>query len=228
MARRSLRRSRTELLRLPPARTALAPPSREMQPKQKAEISPGEPRLSQAVGVTPFGLALVGAEDRADFQRRLLSGDGPGARQLRHLASTLTIAGAPRLERIRRLTASRAASLNVRCFRIAAADGAVFLILTADDADSAGAAAPGAVKTREPAASAGATAPQPEAHRRRRFSGAWTGTNASAPRILRSSLRWEPPRRRPPRPSRPHAAALSLKTPTHSPPPCRCGKRSRA
>ena len=90
----------------------------------------------RAVAVTAYGLALVVAEDRADFQRHLLSGDGPGARQLRRLAATLPLSGPPRLERIRRAAGPRAASLNVQCFRIAAADGAPFLILTADNADS--------------------------------------------------------------------------------------------
>ncbi|MGO9423039.1 histidine kinase dimerization/phospho-acceptor domain-containing protein [Roseiarcus sp.] len=88
----------------------------------------------QAAHVTAFGLALLGATDRADFQRRLLSGDGPGARRLRRLAATLPVAEGARLERIRNCDGPRATSANVRCVRIAAPDGAAFLILTADDA----------------------------------------------------------------------------------------------
>jgi PAS domain S-box-containing protein len=113
----------------------------------------------RAVDVTAFGLAMVAAEDRAEFQRRLLSGEGPGARQLRRLAASLPIAGPSRLERIRSVAGSRAVSLNVRCFRIPAADGASFLILTADDAQ----------ETSGPSALAAATAPQMGPHWRRRF-----------------------------------------------------------
>ncbi len=57
----------------------------------------------------------------------------------------------------------------MQCFRIAAADGAPFLILTADNADSAGAVAPVAEGTREPAVLPAVTTPQAEIHRRRRF-----------------------------------------------------------
>ena len=122
----------------------------------------------RAVGVTAVGLALVGAVDRADFQRRLLSGDGPGARRLRRLAATLPIAEGPRLERIRRFEGMRAASANVRCLRIAAPDGVPFLVLTADDAEVA---RPGDAE----AADAGELAPdapialQVDTNRRRRF-----------------------------------------------------------
>ena len=121
----------------------------------------------QAVGVTPFGLSLVGASDRADFQRRLLSGDGPGARRLRRLAATLPIAEAPRLERVRRFEGTRPASVNVRCLRIAAPDGEAFLFLTADDADLDRPSATAAKETREPTPAA--MVPQVEAPRRRRF-----------------------------------------------------------
>ena len=105
---------------------------------------------------------------------------GPGARQLRRLAATLPIAGAPRLERIRRLAGSRAASLNVRCFRIAAADGAAFLILTADDADMRGAGARrgGNTQSRPARRRSGAGRWRPIGAGA--FSGAWTGTDASA------------------------------------------------
>jgi PAS domain S-box-containing protein len=120
----------------------------------------------RAVGVTPFGLALFGAADRADFQRRLLSGDGPGARRLRRLAATLPIDQAPQLERVRRADGTRSASVNVRCLRIAAPDGAAFLILTADDADFGRPATSVATETRR---TTPAAVPQVEGLRRRRF-----------------------------------------------------------
>ena len=87
----------------------------------------------RAAHVTPFGLTLVGATDRADFQRRLLSGDGPAARRLRRLAATLPAAQAPALERIRKLDGARTTSVNVRCIRIAAPDGVPLLVLATDD-----------------------------------------------------------------------------------------------
>jgi PAS domain S-box-containing protein len=88
----------------------------------------------RAVEVTAFGLTLAGAADRADFERRLLTGEGPGARRLRRLAATLPVAGPLRLERIRRLDGSRTESHNVRCVRVAAPFGAAYLVLAADDA----------------------------------------------------------------------------------------------
>ncbi|HXZ17733.1 MAG TPA: histidine kinase dimerization/phospho-acceptor domain-containing protein [Roseiarcus sp.] len=90
----------------------------------------------RAVGITPSGLALFGASDRADFEKRFLSGPGPLARRLRWLAATLPVADPPRLERVRRFDGTRATAMNVRCARIAAG-AAAFLVLSADDRDSA-------------------------------------------------------------------------------------------
>ena len=59
-----------------------------------------DPR-GRAVALTPVGRARLGAADLADFERRFLSGNGPDARRLRHLAATLPTGQAPRLERLR-------------------------------------------------------------------------------------------------------------------------------
>ncbi len=121
-----------------------------------------------AVAVTPFGLTLVGATDRMDFQRRFLSGDGPGARGLRRLAATLAITKPPQLERIRRFDGSRPSSVNARCVRIVAPDGAAFLVLAADDANYRRQAPIDGAGTDE-AWCADTPAPQIEAPRRSRF-----------------------------------------------------------
>ena len=121
----------------------------------------------RTVAVTPFGLSLLGAADRADFQRRFLSGDGPGARRMRHLAATLSVADGPRLERIRRFDGARAKTVNVRCLRVAAPDGAAFLVLAADDAGFAGAAPTGFAEPDAPAPAA--VSPQAETPKRSRF-----------------------------------------------------------
>ncbi len=99
----------------------------------------------EAVSVTAFGLAAIGATDRADFQTKFLSGEGPAARRLRRLAATLSPEAPPRLERLPRLGFST--SINVRCVRVAAGDGATFLVLAADErAPSAPRAAIGAAR----------------------------------------------------------------------------------
>ncbi len=89
---------------------------------------------AQIVYATPDALELFGAKDRSDLQARLLSGEGPTARRLRHLTASLPIGERPRLERVRFFPQGRAASFNLRCARVAAPDGAAYLVLWAPGA----------------------------------------------------------------------------------------------
>src|SRR5271166_4286604 len=84
---------------------------------------------ARIVHATSDALALFGVKDLGDLQARLLAGDGPTARRLRHLAATLPIGAAPRLERMRFSLGRRSTSLNLRCARVAAPDGPAFLAL---------------------------------------------------------------------------------------------------
>ena len=56
---------------------------------------------ARIVYATQDALELFGAKDRSDLQDRLLAGEGPTARRLRHLTTSLPIGEAPRLERLR-------------------------------------------------------------------------------------------------------------------------------
>jgi PAS domain S-box-containing protein len=85
---------------------------------------------------TPEALELFGARDRSDLQSRLLAGEGPTARRLRHLAVTLPIGEAPRLERMRFVLEGRSTGRNLRCARVEAADGPAFLVLWAPAASA--------------------------------------------------------------------------------------------
>ena len=89
---------------------------------------------AQIVYATPDALELFGAKDRSDLQARLLSGEGPTARRLRHLTASLPIGERPRLERVRFFPQGRAASFNLRCARVGAPDGAAYLVLWAPGA----------------------------------------------------------------------------------------------
>ena len=83
------------------------------------------------VSASPAMLALFDARDREALETRLARGEGPSARRLRHLASTLPI-GEPRLEQMR-LTVDqrRPAGVNLRFIRIAAPGGASWLLASA-------------------------------------------------------------------------------------------------
>jgi len=81
------------------------------------------------VSATAAALEAFGAKSRAELQRLLLAGDGPTARRLRHLAATMTVGAAPRLERLMVVAGRRTSSINLHCARVAAADGLAFLAL---------------------------------------------------------------------------------------------------
>ena len=73
-------------------------------------------------------LALFGAKDREALEARLVRGEGPSARRLRHLAATLPIGEPPRLEQIRVVVERRTAGVNLRCVRIGGQAGAAWLL----------------------------------------------------------------------------------------------------
>ena len=81
------------------------------------------------VYATQDALELFGAKDRSDLQDRLLAGEGPTARRLSHLTTSLPIGEAPRLERLRYFSKRRPASVNLRCARIQVPDGAAYLVI---------------------------------------------------------------------------------------------------
>ncbi len=88
------------------------------------------------VYATSAALELFGAKGRADLHPLLLAGGGPRARRLRHLAATLSIGGPPRLERVRLFIRRKATSVNLRCARVATAEGVTFLVLSTVKAGS--------------------------------------------------------------------------------------------
>ncbi len=85
---------------------------------------------------TQNALELFGAKHRSDLQDRLLASEGPTARRLRHLATSLPIGEAPRLERLRFSPERRPVSLNLRCARVGTPDGAAYLVIWAPAASA--------------------------------------------------------------------------------------------
>ena len=79
---------------------------------------------------TPAAMRLFEAKSLGDLQRALFAGDGPNARRLRHLASTLPIGGPPRLERMRFSDGRRSTSINLLCARVSARNGGTALALS--------------------------------------------------------------------------------------------------
>jgi PAS domain S-box-containing protein len=105
-----------------------------------AELAPrgrGDARLliidaqARIVYATQDALELFGAKDRSDLQDRLLAGEGPTARRLSHLTTTLPIGEAPRLERLRYFSKRRPVSVNLRCARIQVRDRVAYLAIWA-------------------------------------------------------------------------------------------------
>jgi len=105
-----------------------------------AEFTPrgqGDARLlivdaqARIVYATQDALKLFGAKDRSDLQDRLLAGEGPTARRLSHMTTSLPIGEAPRLERLRYFSKHRPASVNLRCARIQVPDGTAYLVIWA-------------------------------------------------------------------------------------------------
>jgi PAS domain S-box-containing protein len=71
-------------------------------------------------------LALFGAKDAETLEARLLRGDGPSVRRLRHLIANLPIGEPPRLEGMRFFADRRSTKVNMRCARVSAPGGATW------------------------------------------------------------------------------------------------------
>ena len=80
------------------------------------------------VSASPAMLALFGAKDCEALEARLMRGEGPSARRLRHLAATLPIGEPPRLEQMRLVVDRRPVGVNLRCVRIGAPGGATLAL----------------------------------------------------------------------------------------------------
>ena len=106
------------------------------------------------VSASPAMLALFGVKDCEALEARLIRGEGPSARRLRHLAATLPIGESPRLEPIRVVVDRRPISVNLRCVRIAGPGGATCLLLSVPALGVASDEPPAPANERE--------APQPE------------------------------------------------------------------
>ena len=87
--------------------------------------------IAQVVYATSAALALFDVKDLGELESRLVIGEGPSARRLRHLAATQPIGDPMRLERLRFSVGRRPTSLNLRSARIATPEGAIFLLLSA-------------------------------------------------------------------------------------------------
>ncbi|HEX9168963.1 MAG TPA: PAS domain-containing protein, partial [Roseiarcus sp.] len=80
------------------------------------------------VAASPAMLALFEVNDTDALERRLLRGEGPSARRLRHLAATFPIGGPPRLEGMRFVVKRQPINVNLRFARVTAPGGATWLL----------------------------------------------------------------------------------------------------
>ena len=85
---------------------------------------------ARIVVASAAALAFFAANDLDALEARLIEGEGPSARRLRHLAATLPIGEPPRLERMLFVVDRRPASVTFRCARVAAAQGATLLFVS--------------------------------------------------------------------------------------------------
>jgi PAS domain S-box-containing protein len=85
---------------------------------------------ARIVAASPAALAFFAANDLDALEARLMQGEGPSARRLRHLAATLPIGEPPRLERMLFVVDRRPASVTLRCARVALAQGATLLFVS--------------------------------------------------------------------------------------------------
>ena len=82
----------------------------------------------RVVYLTPKALERFAARDGDELERRLVTGDSPGARRLRWLAASLSVDEPPRLERLAVYLGRRTVSLNLLCARTATSEGSVLLL----------------------------------------------------------------------------------------------------
>ncbi|HXE24457.1 MAG TPA: hypothetical protein VN637_06175, partial [Roseiarcus sp.] len=112
------------------------------------------------VRASPAVLAFFGAKDREGLEARLLRGQGPSALRLKRLAATLPL-GEPRLEPMRGAAGRRRASVNLRCIRVGAPGGAVWLLASIPALGPAGAEPSAPAADHEGAQALDSTPPDP-------------------------------------------------------------------
>jgi PAS domain S-box-containing protein len=101
------------------------------------------------VSASPAILTLFGAKDCQALEARLIRGEGPSARRLRHLAATLPIGEPSRLESVRLVVNRRPIGVNLRCVPIAGPGGATWLLLSVPALGVASDESPAPAKERE-------------------------------------------------------------------------------
>jgi len=102
----------------------LAPADWRAENARLAILSPP----TRIVEASPAMLALFGVNDAETLEARLLRGEGPSARRLRHLAATLPLGEPPRLEGMRFDVERRPTNVNLCCARVRAPGGATMLL----------------------------------------------------------------------------------------------------
>jgi hypothetical protein len=103
------------------------------------------------VAASPAMLALFEVNDTNALEARLLRGEGPSARRLRHLAATLPVGEPARLEGMRFVVERRRINVNLRCARVPAPAGATWLLASIPALGAASAAPPPAADGRDAA-----------------------------------------------------------------------------
>jgi PAS domain S-box-containing protein len=103
------------------------------------------------VAASPAMLALFEVNDTNALEARLLRGEGPSARRLRHLAATLPVGEPARLEGMRFVVERRRINVNLRCARVPAPTGATWLLASIPALGAASAAPPPAADGRDAA-----------------------------------------------------------------------------
>ena len=97
---------------------------------------------ARIVAASPATLELFEVNDTDALEARLLRGDGPSARRLRHLAATLPLGQPSRLEGMRFVIGRRPVAVNLRCVRAPAPGGATWLFASVPALGVAGGAEP--------------------------------------------------------------------------------------
>jgi len=104
---------------------------------------------ARIVAASPAMLALFGADDFDALEARLMQGEGPSARRLRHLAATLPVGEPSRLERMGFVLDRRPTSVNLRCARVSAPGGATWLLVSVPALGAASLAPPTPADVRD-------------------------------------------------------------------------------